>query len=94
MAGFCLTAGELSVARALLDQIHAAVQEHALDGWAPALVLDACTRRMECYDQLAEGAAPEEATSLRDVADAAFERICELDPSRAAVLRDQRPSQE
>jgi len=92
MATLCLKGGQPAVARPLLDELDADVERHALDAWNPALAIEVWTSRCRCYDALAQAAPTEEKDALLAEANAAFEKICQVDASSAVELDGQRPN--
>lgn len=91
IAVLCMNAGEPAVARPLLDELDAAVEQHGLDAWNPSLALKVWTNRCQCYDALAQQAPADKEDQLFAKADEAFEKICRADAQRAVSLADQRP---
>lgn len=92
IATLCMKGGQPAVARPLLDELDAGIERHALDAWNPALALEVWTNRCRCYDALAQEAPAEEKDALFAEADAAFEKICRVDATRAVTLEAQRPA--
>jgi len=91
IAVLCMNAGEPAVARPLLDELDAAVEQYGLDAWNPSLALKVWTNRCRCYDALAQQAPADKEEGLFAEADKAFEKICRTDAQQAVSLADQRP---
>ena len=83
-AMLCLEAGQLSVARALLEELDEAIETHRLDQWDPELALDVWTRLYTCYaaqaNRVARGGDVQQLG--RDM-QRVFARICRVDTARA-----------
>ena len=91
VALLCMKGNRLSVARPLLDRLDAKVERHALDSWRPSLALKVWEYKCRCYDELAQNARAEASDDLSAKADAAFEKICRLDATKALSIAEQRP---
>lgn len=89
-ATLCVNEEKLGVARPLLDELSAVVDEHAIDEWHPSLAVEVWTNRCHCYDQLANEADEDAAGQLRREADRAFEKLCQTDPVQAVAVADRR----
>lgn len=87
----CLRAGEPSIAQPLLDDLDEGIEQHALDVWNPSLALKVWVHQCECYDTLAQQTSGQQRESLFEEADAAFEKICQIDASEAVSVAEQRP---
>jgi len=92
IALLCMKGNKLSVARPLLDRLDADVERHALDSWRPSLALRVWEHKCKCYDALAQNAGRESSTDLSAEANAAFEKICKLDATKALSVAEQRPT--
>jgi len=92
IALLCMKGNKLSVARPLLDRLDADVERHALDSWRPSLALRVWEHKCKCYDALAQNAGRESSTDLSAEANAAFEKICKLDATKALSIAEQRPT--
>lgn len=92
IALLCMKGGRLAVARPLLDRLDADVEQHALDAWSPSLALKVWENKCKCYDALAQKAPTETSDELSAEADAAFEKICRLDATKALSVAEQRPT--
>lgn len=90
VASLCVKGKKPRVARPLLDELASDVREHDLNAWNPGLALKMWSNRYQCYDLLAESVPDDEARSFRKEADASFEQICQLEPTKA-VSMDARP---
>ncbi|PQJ33912.1 type VI secretion system ImpA domain-containing protein [Salinibacter sp. 10B] len=86
VASLCVKGDRPRIARALLDELVADVQEHNLSVWNPALAIKVWSNRYQCYDQLAESAPDDTAQSFRREANASFEKICQLEPTKAVSI--------
>ena len=87
MATLCLENGQLAHARALLEELDAAAERHALDSWDPELAFQLWSRLHECYAALVArtprgGDAPQLGREL----ERAFARLCRVDASRALAV--------
>lgn len=91
VAQLCMKGEQPAVARSLLDELHAAIERHALDTWNPALALEVWTTRCRCYDTLAQDAPAEKAEALLAEANTSFEHVCRMDATKALELRKGRP---
>lgn len=91
VAQLCMKGEQPAVARSLLDELHAAIERHALDTWNPALALEVWTTRCRCYDTLAQDAPAEKAEALLAEANTSFEHVCRVDATKALELRKGRP---
>jgi type VI secretion system protein VasJ len=91
-ATLCLKGEAPRVAQPLLDELATDVQTHTLDTWAPSLAVEVWAHRCRCYDVLAQAALEEDAATLRAKADASFEKVCQINPSRAVAIERQRTS--
>jgi len=89
-ATLCVNAEKPKVARPLLDELSAVVDEHAIDEWHPSLAVEVWTNRCRCYDRLANEAGGEKAEQLRTEADQSFEKLCQTDPVQAVAVEDRR----
>ena len=83
-AMLCLDAGQLSVARALLEELDEAIEAHRLEQWDPELALDVWTRLYTCYAAQASrvprgGDVQQFGRDIQRV----FARICRVDTARA-----------
>jgi len=92
IALLCMKGGRLAVARPLLDRLDADVEQHALDAWSPSLALKVWENKCKCYDALAQNAPRETSNDLSAEADAAFEKICRIDATKALSVAEQRPT--
>jgi type VI secretion system protein VasJ len=92
VALLCMKGNRLAVARPLLDRLDAEVERHALDSWRPSLALKVWEHKCRCYDRLAQNARTEASDDLSAKADAAFEKICQLDATKALSVAKQRPT--
>ena len=83
-ATLCLEGGQLSVARALLEELEEDIEAHRLDRWAPPLALDVWTRLYACYSAQAgrAGRGGDVQQIGRDL-QRVFARICRVDTARA-----------
>lgn len=90
MAQLCMNGGQPAVARSLLDELNAAIEQHALDTWNPSLALEVWTARCRCYDTLAQEASADQRESLFAEANAAFNNICRVDATKAIELDNKR----
>lgn len=90
-ATLCMKGSQPAVARPLLDTLSAAIERHALDTWNPSLALEVWTSRCQCYDLLAQNAAPDDKPSLVAEADDAFDKICQVDAAAAVAVASRRP---
>ena len=90
IASLCMKGGQPSVARPLLDELDGAIDRHAINEWDGALATEVWTNRCQCYDQLAQQAPPEDKESLFQEADAAFEKICRVNPAEAISVAERR----
>lgn len=79
-ATICLEGGQLSVARAILEELDGDIDAHRLDRWDPSLALDVWTRLYSCYAKGSRGADPHQ--TARDM-QRVFSRICRVDTARA-----------
>jgi type VI secretion system protein VasJ len=91
VATLCLKGGQPTVAQPLLDDLHRAIERHAIDAWDPPLALEVWTHRCQCYDALAQKAPDAEKELLFKKADQSFENICRVDATRAVALAGRRP---
>jgi len=91
-ATLCLKGEAPHVAQPLLDELATDVQAHTLGTWAPSLAIEVWVHRCTCYDLLAQAAPEEEAAALRAKADASFEKVCQINPSRAVAVERERAS--
>ncbi|MFB6232278.1 MAG: type VI secretion system protein TssA [Salinibacter sp.] len=92
IALLCMKGDRLTVARPLLDRLDADVERHALDSWSPSLALTVWEHKCKCYDALAQNAGRESSEDLSAEADAAFEKICQLDATKGISVAKQRPN--
>jgi len=83
-ATLCLEGGQLSVARALLEELEEDIEAHRLDRWDPPLALDVWTRLYACYSAQAgrAGRGGDVQQIGRDL-QRVFARICRVDTARA-----------
>jgi type VI secretion system protein VasJ len=83
-ATLCLEGGQLSVARALLEELEEDIETHRLDRWDPSLALDVWTRLYACYSAQAgrAGRGGDVQQIGRDM-QRVFARICRVDTARA-----------
>jgi type VI secretion system protein VasJ len=83
-ATLCLEGGQLSVARALLEELEEDIDKHHLDRWDPPLALDVWTRLYACYSAQAgrAGRGGDLQQIGRDM-QRVFARICRVDTARA-----------
>jgi type VI secretion system protein VasJ len=86
VASLCVKGERPRVAQPLLDELASDVREHDLRAWNPALALKVWSNRYQCYDLLAEAAPDEEAQAFREEAEASFEKICQLEPTKAVSI--------
>jgi type VI secretion system protein VasJ len=83
-AMLCLEAGQLSVARALLEELDEAIETHRLEQWDPELALDVWTRLCTCYAaQASRVARGGDVQQLGREMQRVFARICRVDTARA-----------
>ena len=84
MASLCFEAGQLAVARALLEDLSMSIAAHGLARWEPELAMTVWTRQYACYASLA-GQLPRgpEADQLGREMESVFGKICRVDTSRA-----------
>ncbi len=88
IANLCVKGDKPRVARSLLAQLDAFIEEHSLDIWHPSLAVDVWATQYQCCDQLAAEVSAEEAEALRREADQAFDHVCRTDPARAVSLKE------
>jgi type VI secretion system protein VasJ len=83
-ATLCLEGGQLSVARALLEELEEDIETHRLDRWDPPLALDVWSRLYACYSAQAgrAGRGGDVQQIGRDM-QRVFARICRVDSTRA-----------
>jgi type VI secretion system protein VasJ len=79
-ATICVESGQLSVARAILEELDGDIEAHRLDRWDPPLALDVWTRLYACYAKGSRGVDPQQ--TARDM-QRVFARICRVDTARA-----------
>ncbi len=92
VASLCVKGERPRVAQPLLDALASDVREHDLGAWNPSLAMQVWSNRYQCYDLLAESLPEEEAESFREQADASFEKICQLEPTKAVSIDARRTS--
>jgi type VI secretion system protein VasJ len=84
MASLCVEAGQLTVARALLEELSQTIELHGLARWEPELAMTVWTRQYACYANLAVRLPHgPEADKLGREMESVFGRICRVDTSRA-----------
>ena len=83
VAKLCVEGGRPEIARPVLDQLAASVEERRLETWNPELAVDVWRVRRSCYQNLAQDASPDQSEAYREEAEAAFEAICRVDPAAA-----------
>jgi type VI secretion system protein VasJ len=83
-AMLCLEAGQLPVAKALLEELDEAIELHRLEQWDPKLALDVWTRLYTCYAaQATRVARGGDVQQLGRDMQRVFARICRVDTARA-----------
>jgi type VI secretion system protein VasJ len=83
-AVLCLEGGQLSVARALLEELDEEIDTHRLDHWDPELALDVWTRLYACYAaQVGRAGRGGDVQQLGRDMQRVFARICRVDTARA-----------
>ena len=83
-AMLCLEASQLSVARALLEELEEAIEAHRLDRWDPALALDVWTRLYTCYaTQVTRMGRGADVQQISREMQRVFAKICRVDTTRA-----------
>lgn len=82
-AELCFKGNRADVARPLLDALDETVRAHGLDAWDPAFALDVLRLRHRTLVALTAAAPAAAKPALKEQADAAFERLCRLDPAAA-----------
>lgn len=89
LAQLCLRAGKLDIARAQLEGLHKQIEAHHLTAWEPGLCGEVYAALYAAHQGLnAAGAATPEAWAAQQ---AAFERLCQLDPAAALKLVAEAP---
>jgi type VI secretion system protein VasJ len=86
VADLCVKGQNPAVARPLLERLDEEIDRHALDAWDPPLALEVWTNLHACYEALARSAPQSQKQELGRQADAMFEKICQVDPTRALSL--------
>ena len=82
-ATLCLEAGQVWVARALLEELEEEIEAHRLDQWDPALAFDVWTRLSRCYAAQARSARGDAAQEIGREMQRVFARMCRVDTTRA-----------
>jgi type VI secretion system protein VasJ len=83
-ASMCIEAGQISVARAILEELDADIETHRLDRWDPPLALDVWTRLYGCYaTQVARAGRGVDVQQIGRDMQRVFARICRVDTTRA-----------
>ena len=82
-ATLCLEAGQVWVARALLEELEEEIEAHRLDQWDPALAFDVWTRLSRCYAAQARSARGGAAQEIGREMHRVFARMCRVDTTRA-----------
>jgi type VI secretion system protein VasJ len=83
-ATLCIEGGQLSVARAILEELDADIDTHRLDRWDPPLAIDVWTRLYTCYaTQVARAGRGADVQQVGRDMQRVFARICRVDTTRA-----------
>jgi type VI secretion system protein VasJ len=82
-ADLCFKAGRPEVAAPIVEALDEVVQRHQLESWEPGLAVAALRLMHRAYEALEAKAPPADKPAYRQRGEAAFARMCRVDPAAA-----------